>query len=199
MAGQQKFYEEGDAEEILRLAAGKGIGSGSMSHDELVRAAAELGISPDVVASAAQEYQKGRVGAVDRAEYDKYRKRALYDSIGKYLSVNLMLFAINFVASRGHWWFIWPAGFMLIPVIKEVVSFYYRGSGDYERGFERWKAKRDRKDVQQTDVRKELDAIAGYVDIDAEKLKAIKELRERTGLGLKESKEAVDAYLGDPY
>ncbi len=100
MAGSgQQFYEEDDAEQILRMAASMSSPMGSMSRDRLMATAAELGITPEAVEQAEQQLRSQRAIESERAEFDALKKREFFGHLISYVLVNLFLVAVNLLTS----------------------------------------------------------------------------------------------------
>ncbi len=195
-----RFYDDNEAEEILRLAARDG-GSGRLDKERLLSMAAELGITPEAVERAESELvlkkesdAKAKIDADERAEYRKHRRSVLWGSVGSYVSVCALVVAIWFFTGYkgGFWpfWVIFPWGFGVAP------QFFRRSS---ERDFERWRRRRrgetDPQAINESTMRAVLDELASRGETD--RLSVIRELRVRTGVQLSVAKEAVDEYAAE--
>jgi len=139
----QSFYEESDAQEILRLAAQSS--TGKMTHDQLVQAAAELGISPEAVADAearhlAAKHEKEALENDQRLR-EIYRRERRSEVFSRLLSIigplAFMGLILWFAFSHGGelWWliFIGPWGFFR----KTSRAFAFE---PFEEGYQRWRA-----------------------------------------------------------
>lgn len=66
---------------------------------------------------------------VEETSYERARRRmeelkGFYVHLGVYLAVNLGLFLINYLTSRGNWWFYWPLiGWGIAVVIHAFTVF----------------------------------------------------------------------------
>ena len=121
MSSPEGSYNETDAQEILRRAAAV-QSTGFMSRAELLRAAAEIGISPEAVEEAEKQYQEARAEEDLRSQYRAKRKAELYDSA----KAVLVFGSIGaFVVNRNENW-MWVAllvvGCALLNALKEAAQ-----------------------------------------------------------------------------
>ena len=100
MANRLESYDDHDMEEILRRAIRKDATHTSQLRERLIAAANELGISPDAVLAAEDEYRLESARAKQLALYDADRKKALRIHLITYVSVNLFLFVLNLMTWR---------------------------------------------------------------------------------------------------
>jgi len=188
-AGQQ-YYDDSEAEEILRRAVASSPSVGGMSREGLLKAAEELGLSPEAVDRAAAELRQERE---DRGLWKKFRlqqRSELGGHVGVYLAVNGgLILALGF--HSWNWWVIGPWG---LGVLSEVYKYASVHSAENEKAFTKWKRKRQRPDAPRITVHPTPILDEWFLTRpEAEKLEAIKYLRERTGLELKAAKAEVDA------
>jgi hypothetical protein len=198
MATGQQFYEEEEAEQILKLAASKSaVAPGAMSRDRLLATAAELGISPDAVAEAEHEYRASAREANEQAEFEASEKRDFFGHVVSYLIVSTVL---GIVYGGGGWSlaFIvgWGAG-----VLFHAIATFIRSSRRYRDNFAKWKSRRIPIQAVMDALGTDPDAIVHeFVRLQAlhnepaAKLNAVKYVRERTKLDLKEAKDLVDGF-----
>jgi hypothetical protein len=206
----KRFYSDEEAEAILRLAAKKGAFGASMSHEQLLSAADELGISPEAVQEAEREYLASKQDEQDRLEYDRHVKQDFWGHLATYFIVNGGMAAFSIVKSGTLSWVWWPIIGWGIFIAFHAWETFAKSSEDYQKGLVKWrqKSRRSRKAPRVTvgvhigrDVTSPEEAaaqamrdIATMLDPSSQKVEAIRELRQRTGLGLKEAKEAVEQY-----
>jgi hypothetical protein len=201
-----RSYNETEAQEILRRAAGLQT-SGAMSRDEMLRAAAELGITPEAVELAEQQYADAQLEDDLRLRYRAKRRTELGEGFKMFLACSVISFLMlrnSFVSFThppyvqnvsDHWLAYVIAFFGIWSLIKNAFLAFNEKSPVWQKGFQDFKAseaKRARKAVKYTNDRV-IEEILGATD-PRQKLEVIKNLRETTGLGLKESKDAVDDY-----
>lgn len=109
----ERRYSEDEVQEILKRASA--AAHGGYTHDELVRMADELGLSPEAIEIAKQDLAADRTRLEsekqDKAfleEYTRNKRFELRTHWMVFICVNLFLTGIWFVTSRGYYWPIWP-------------------------------------------------------------------------------------------
>jgi len=200
----QQFYEEDEAEQILRLAASFASPSGAMSRERLLATAAELGITPEAVEMAERQLAGQKSDAAERKEFDTAQRHEFYGHLVSYVLVNIFLVMINLVTDARFFWAIWVILAWGLFLAFHSVETFFRGSESYREEFEKWQTKRRRREARELEphtVEENSDfVIDKYVHKrldrgrDVSKLEAIRYLREKTNLDLREAKEAVDLY-----
>lgn len=189
------YYDDNDAEEILRIAARRDNPLGGVSRSELMKSASELGISPDAILEAEAQYYARKSEAEERKLFKKYQWNELFSHFGAYLAVCGFLAFLDL--RHGHLtWSLWPIGIWGFILLSDSVGSFF--GSNRERAFAKWKRKQlNRQQNPLTfDVQEDLEHIAKDLNLEKEKdrLKAIKELREKSGIDLREAREAVDEY-----
>jgi hypothetical protein len=199
-AGQQ-FYDDSEAEEILRRAVSTTSTAGGMSRDSLLQAAAELGVSAEAVDRAAAEVVREREEKELVVQFRRHQRTELVGHAVTYLAVNL-----GFILFMGFkpwmWWMIGPWGLGLLGDIWQTFAIH---SNDHQKEFEKWKRNRAGRRVLDSPIAGLGTAsdISGALDEyflahdPGSKLEAVRFVRERSGLGLKEAKQAVDTYYAN--
>jgi len=200
----QQFYEEEEAEQILRLAASLTSTAGAMSRERLLATAEELGISPEAVAMAEQQLAQQKTTQADRIEFDRIRRRDFYGHLLSYVLFNAFLIAVNLMTSPGYFWAAWPILGWGLGLAFLVAETFFKNSEAYQEEFEKWQKKRNRRIERQEPDHKVIGnsdfLIDKYVSRrldrgrDISKLDAIRYLREKTDLDLRDAKEAVEQY-----
>ena len=76
----------------------------------------------------------------EQAAYERARKRVeeirgFYTHLATYIVTNLFLFILNYVTSRGNWWFYWPLFGWGIGLVAHGVSVFGFG-GIFGHGWE---------------------------------------------------------------
>jgi hypothetical protein len=196
---ESQHYNDQDAEEILRIASRESAASG-MSRDTLMKTAEELGISPDAVARAEEQLVMKRQADRIQEEDKELRKQFEDERRGKFMADLWSYFGVN-AGLIGIWWFtghgyFWPAWVLFCWGIGVAADFASTFLAKDEAKFQRWKRRRQRKSIgtqqigdQSTPV---LDEITASGEIS--KIEAIKELRERLSLDLRDAKDMADQY-----
>lgn len=147
----ERFYDEKEAEEILRLAASDSQTVTAMTRERLLATASELGITEDAIIRAEQqlsekraETERQKTEASEYAEYKVSRRRQLFSGIGSWLSTSVLLVGMDLIMSHQITWSIWPVGIWGLVEIGHVLEAIFTPGNDRER-FERWKRKRQRR------------------------------------------------------
>ena len=90
-------------ERALRVEA-----DGRMGHEELVAAAAEVGLSRQVVESAVAELELAQAEREAKNAILGRRRRRLYNHLVPFVAVNAFLFLVNWLTTPGAWWCLFP-------------------------------------------------------------------------------------------
>ncbi|MEZ0324494.1 MAG: ribosomal protein L7/L12 [Fimbriimonas sp.] len=192
---QKRFYDEDEAEQILKIAAKRMGNVGSVPRDQLLAAAAELGISAEDVQEAEIEYQKTKNELAERREFDLKMRRSFFNGLASYVLVNSGLLALDFFKDQRISWAYWPLIMWGIGIAFHAYGTFVKNSEDYEEEFDKWRMERMRLEQGYPEASRLLQEMSGRIDVRREKIAAIKELREQTGMQLKDAKDAVDEYL----
>jgi 2TM domain len=113
----ERRYSDQEVRAILDRAVRQDPAEG-LSHDDLLEAAREVGISSGAVEQAALEVEQGRELERARERVLARRRVGFVSHLWSFVSVQVLLFAINMVTSPGHWWFMyallgWGVGLLL--------------------------------------------------------------------------------------
>jgi hypothetical protein len=186
-------YSEQEAQEILRRAASLQT-SGSMSAEEMVRAAAELGISREAVEQAEAELRSDKLDKELLGEFRRQERGSFMSSMGGTLVVMAVaLWFLQGVVSPQ--WVAVGIAFFCFKLFSNISKHLWERSSSWQRRFQTWKAAEIRR--RDPGVRKSNEEIiASLVNLanPESKLSLIRELRTRSGISLKEAKDAVDDY-----
>ena len=139
----QRFYEDDEAEQILRVAASMSSSYGGMSFDRLVETAAELGISPEAVAQAEQQVMTRRHESRLLEQFDSTMRRGFWSHLASYISINAALITMNLLTSPHDLWFYWPLLGWGCGLVGHALTAFNRNSEGYRRQFVTWKAQRE--------------------------------------------------------
>jgi hypothetical protein len=170
-----------------------------MTRDRLLQTAAELGIPPEAVERAEQQLAKQREAerlegeeAALRQQFESERKGKFWTDFLSYLGVNAGLIGIWFMTGANYFWPGWVLAGWGIGVISDFFQTYLNPD---EAKFQRWKRRTHNKlssAKSKVEAAPVLDEIVGAGDIT--KIEAIKELRERLSVDLREAKQIADRY-----
>jgi hypothetical protein len=146
-----KFYNEGDADEILRIAVSDSVATGAMTRERLLATASELGISEEAVERAEKQLEAQRAEterkateAKELAEFKAYNRGKVLSSLGNWAGTSVLLLGINLLTSHGIDWALWPVGIWGLYEIGQVIEnlFSHPSTG---QAFERWKRREERR------------------------------------------------------
>lgn len=97
-----KQYDRREMEEILRRALAKDEGD-AVAHEDLVAAAAEVGLSPEAIEEAAKGLREDKVRLVKRAQLMEHARQGFFRHLASYLTVNGGLLALNLIGGGPLW------------------------------------------------------------------------------------------------
>lgn len=112
-------YSREEMEEILRRALRSD--DESVSHEDLLAAAQEVGIDPDAVEKAAADLAAERAAGQREAVVLAEHRRGLWRAFWRFLAINGFMAAVDALAGPG-WWFHWvtlvTGAFLVLRAIK---------------------------------------------------------------------------------
>jgi hypothetical protein len=131
-------YTNEQANAILQRALerqGKS-GAGTLTHEDLMETARELGIDPSQIEAAMMEQE--RDGEIDAAKvaWRAQRKRKFFEHLRSYLIVNAFLFLLNAMTGESMW-FIWPLLGWGIGIAFDAAEAFFPKDRSIERGARR--------------------------------------------------------------
>lgn len=196
----QQFYEDNEAEEILRLAA-RDASAGGMSRDRLIQTAAELGITPEAVERAERQVAAKKVADQIQSEevelrkqFKQERRRGFMNDLASYAGSNLLMVGIWWMSGHGYFWPGWVLLAWGIGLISDFFSTFF--SRDEEKKFRRWLRRRSRIQGMSEMVQRAEPILDNFFDKNDsdEKVAAMKELRDRLNIDARDAKDLVENY-----
>ena len=148
----QEFYQEDEAEAILRLAARRGE-TGGMSRDALLKVAGEVGISAEQVELAERQLAGLREDQDLAAEFRRKQRVDFAERFASFVGTGALVTGIWYFI--GHHGFFWPGIVILaigVGVVKEIPEHFFAGGSSYQQAFAKWKAKRERKALKAAQI-----------------------------------------------
>jgi len=113
--GQEHLTTDEDVEAILRLAVNRHGQDTESLRQRLEASAAELGISPEALQKAEEDYRAVKASEQEAARAREEARAARQRRIKgltahwiPFLAVNVFLHVINFTLSRDTYWAVWP-------------------------------------------------------------------------------------------
>jgi hypothetical protein len=141
-----EFYNEEEAEAILREASRRAPIGGAMSRDRLFQTAAELGIPPEAVIEAERVHREQAMAAGLAQEFRGVQKERFYNSFARPLIIGLIFLAVFFSTREEAYWALLIAMFLFLRTVLLVPKHLMPRSEIYQSEFEKWKRKRVKAD-----------------------------------------------------
>lgn len=136
-------YRSDDVQQILQRALARQQ-EGEFSHAQLLEMAAELGIPPETLHQAEQEWLAQQGEARDRRVFQAYRRQAFKAHLGSYMAVNLFLIMINLITDDDTFWAIYPLLGWGLGLFFHGRAAYQTEGEQYEKAFRAWQQQRQR-------------------------------------------------------
>ncbi len=130
-----QFYEEEDAQQILKLAATKQGSHGPLSRETLVQTAAELGISPEAVEAAEREYFQSKTLDDEMSEFKRARVHSFLSDLATFAVVGGFVIALT----HGHGVWLWLIAIWGLSVARKGVRAFSHTSRSFRASFEEWR------------------------------------------------------------
>ncbi|MBW4551234.1 MAG: 2TM domain-containing protein [Aphanocapsa sp. GSE-SYN-MK-11-07L] len=131
-------YSQEDIQQILHIAIVQQVDTGEFSREQLLEIAAELGISPQLLQIAEQEWQQQQSLQRQRQDFDAYRQHQLRQSGIKFLIVNSFLVSLNILMGFGFPWSVYVLLCWGLGLSLKTWKVYASRGEDYERAFQQW-------------------------------------------------------------
>ncbi|MFS8899777.1 2TM domain-containing protein [Synechococcus sp. B60.1] len=135
-------YSQEDVQQILQRAIARQPRLGEFTRAQLQEMAAELGISPQELDLAEQEWKAWQELNNQHREFQRYRRRQFYQLLGRYAIVNSFLLGLDWLSGGGLSWSLFILmGWGLTVSLKGWNAYQTEGER-YEREFRQWQKKR---------------------------------------------------------
>ncbi|NES24126.1 MAG: 2TM domain-containing protein [Symploca sp. SIO3E6] len=132
------FYRQEDVQQILNLAIARQADQGELSREQLVEIATELGISPENILQAEQEWIVQQEEQQKRRKFNLYRTLKLKKSFGKFVIINAFLIVINLLSAGQLSWSLYILLFWGMSLGVKVWNNYQLQGEEYEQAFSKW-------------------------------------------------------------
>ncbi|NER47014.1 MAG: 2TM domain-containing protein [Symploca sp. SIO1A3] len=132
------FYRQEDIQQILNLAIARQADQGELSREQLVEIATELGISPENVLQAEQEWIVRQEEQQKRRKFNLYRTLQLKKSFGKFIIINAFLIVINLLSAGQLSWSLYILLLWGMGLGVKVWNNYQLQGEEYEQAFSKW-------------------------------------------------------------
>lgn len=138
----KQHFTEAEANAILRKAVERQPMGDEMSREQLESIAAEIGISPEALARAEDEWREEQSALSLRREFDAERRGEFRRRLMSYLAVNGFLFLVNVFTARFPWVIFSVLGWGLAIFFDAVRTF--QNGPETDRAFQQWLEERER-------------------------------------------------------
>ena len=115
----ERTYTDEQVREILRRAVERSDGAGGIDREDLIAAAADVGIDAEAVHTAIVELERESELKAEIAKLRRERRRSLASNFGSWAIVSAGLFGIDWATGDG-WWFYWPLGGWGVLLLLEL-------------------------------------------------------------------------------
>lgn len=137
------LYSAEDAQHILQIAIARDTESGELSRSQLAEIAEELGISPQTLLEAEQEWEIKRYELADQRLFDRQRRDRFHHNLNRFLIVGAFLIGLKLVFLG---WLTPILYIVLGPWALKLAwtgwNIYRPNQYAYTKEFERWRRKR---------------------------------------------------------
>jgi len=139
----ERTYTDEQVREILRRAVERSEGTGGIDREDLLAAAADVGIDAEAVHTAIVELERESELKEEIAKLRRERRRSLGSNFGTWAIVSSGLFGIDW-ATGGGWWFYWPLGGWGLLLLLELKGLLLANPSKDQEQAERRLAQRER-------------------------------------------------------
>lgn len=115
----ERTYTDEQVREILRRAVERSDGPGGIDREDLIAAAADVGIPADAVHTAIVELERESELKEELTKLRGERRRSLASNFGSWAIVSSGLLGIDWATGDG-WWFFWPVGGWGVLLLLEL-------------------------------------------------------------------------------
>jgi hypothetical protein len=139
------LLSEEDVDEVLKLALRKQGHADPDLRSRLAAAAEELGITPDELALAEQEYAQTKEEKKEFVEFKRRQVREFREHFFAYIIINTLLVAINWITAGTVNWAIWPILGWGVGLAFHAWGSLNSGSESFQEEFANFRRKRRNK------------------------------------------------------
>ena len=133
-----------DIEAILKIAVTQSSSiDGRSLRDRLMASAAELGLTPDQVAAAEEQWAREEKERRDLVEFTALRKKRFWSKFGSFAALDAVAVAVNMVTAGSIGWAVWFLLWTGFALVMYASGTFFPNSVRFQRRFRRWRRKRD--------------------------------------------------------
>jgi hypothetical protein len=139
---QGDLRSDDDIEAILKIAVSQVGGMEAQTlRERLMATAAELGLTPEQVAEAERKWAAQEKEKRDLAEFNAYRKSAIWSRLGYFAVIDALCLAANYLDDRSFDWAVWVVLITGFLFARRAARLLF--PTDFQRALDKWRAKRD--------------------------------------------------------
>lgn len=137
------LYPSEDAQQILQIAIARQTESGDLSRAQLLEIAEELGISPQTLLEAEQEWEVKKYEIADQRLFDRQRKERLHHGLARFGIFGGFLLVFNLLTGGGFTWLLYLGfGPWALKLTWDAWRIYRSNDYAYTQEFQRWRRKK---------------------------------------------------------
>jgi hypothetical protein len=150
----ERTYTDEQVREILRRAVERSAGPGGLDREDLIAAAADVGIGAEAVHTAIGELERESELQEEVAKLKRERRRSLASNFSTWAIVSSGLFGIDW-ATGGGWWFYWPLGGWGVLLLLELKgALFANPAHDQEKAAQRISHRQRQREREQAEQRR---------------------------------------------
>lgn len=131
-------YHQDDMQQILNLAIARQSDKGEFSRGQLLEIAAELGISPQALQEAEQEWLLQQQQRQKHSQFNFYRRSQLKKHFGRFVIINSFFMGLNVLTAGQLSWALYILLFWGAGLGLNAWNTYQLQGQEYERAFQKW-------------------------------------------------------------
>jgi hypothetical protein len=132
-------YQAEEAQAILQIAIARHTEEGELTRPQLVEIAQELGISELTLVEAEQQWALQRRESAEMAEFDQFQRQRFQAHLVRFVVINLVLFALNWMAAGTISWALYIFLLWGTALALQAWQTYWPNAQHYRRTFEKWR------------------------------------------------------------
>ncbi|MEB3267299.1 MAG: 2TM domain-containing protein [Leptolyngbya sp.] len=145
VAEGQDSYGSEEAQAILQIAIARDTETGELTRSQLLEIAADLGISPQTLAAAEQEWRRRQAEQADREVFEQFRRQRFQHHLIRYIVVTVFLMALNYLAADRLSWSLYIALIWGLAIALHAWNTFQPSDYRYAREFEIWRRRQQLK------------------------------------------------------
>ena len=133
-----RYYQPEEIQEILHLALTKQDLEKELTREQLVEIAEEMGISPESLQAAEEQWIELQGEERNRQSFNRYRRQRLQKQAGKFVIGNSFFLLLNLVSAGEFSWSLYIFLFWGLFFGLNVWNNYHLSGEEYEQAYRNW-------------------------------------------------------------